>query len=149
MSGESSPSEVDRAGAILLADEAASAGVRHFAMVSSLAVTRWYHPLNLFAGVLSMKLAAEEHVRKVISADGRSWTIIRPGGLRDGEPLLHRLHVEQGDRLWNGWINRSDVAELAVLSLWVENALNKVFEVVNEADEERRALDGYFDRLSG
>jgi uncharacterized protein YbjT (DUF2867 family) len=148
ISGDASPSEVDRDGAIRLIDQAAKAGVRHVAMVSSIAVTKWFHPLNLFGGVLSMKLAAEEHLRKTFATDGRSYTIIRPGGLRDGEPLQHRLHVEQGDHLWNGWMNRSDVAELAVLSLWVESAANKTFEVIIEAPEPQKSLAGYFDKLS-
>ncbi|HHE07822.1 MAG TPA: SDR family oxidoreductase [Chlorobaculum parvum] len=148
VSGEASPSEVDRDGTIRLADEAAKAGARYFAMVSSLAVTRWFHPLNLFGGVLSKKHVAEEHVRKLFSSEGRSYTIIRPGGLRDGEPLQHRLHVEQGDRLWNGWMNRSDVAELAVLSLWVPAAARKTFEVIIEAAEPQESLAGYFDKLS-
>ncbi|UWX57438.1 SDR family oxidoreductase [Chlorobaculum sp. MV4-Y] len=148
MSGEASPSEVDRDGAIRLIDEAAKAGVKHFAMVSSIAVTKWFHPLNLFGGVLSMKLAAEEHLRKIFGSEGRSYTVIRPGGLRDGEPLQHRLHVEQGDHLWNGWMNRSDVAELAVLSLWVEKAANKTFEVIIEAPEPQESLTSYFDKLA-
>lgn len=148
MSGEASPSEVDRDGAIRLIDEAAKAGVRHFAMVSSIAVTKWFHPLNLFGGVLSMKLAAEEHLRKIFGSEGRSYTVIRPGGLRDGEPLQHRLHVEQGDHLWNGWMNRSDVAELAVLSLWVEKAANKTFEVIIETPEPQESLAGCFDKLA-
>ena len=148
VTGEASPSEVDRDGAIRLIDEAAKAGVLHVAMVSSIAVTKWYHPLNLFGGVLSMKFAAEEHLRKTFGSAGRSFTIIRPGGLRDGEPLQHRLHVEQGDHLWNGWMNRSDVAELAVLSLWVEKAANKTFEVIIEAPEPQESLAGYFDKLS-
>ncbi|RXK82268.1 SDR family oxidoreductase [Chlorobaculum sp. 24CR] len=147
ISGEASPSEVDRDGAIRLIDQAAKAGVRHVAMVSSIAVTKWFHPLNLFGGVLGMKLAAEEHLRKTFGSEGRSYTIIRPGGLRDGEPLQHRLHVEQGDHLWNGWMNRSDVAELAVLSLWVEKAANKTFEVIIEAPEPQQSLAGYFDKL--
>jgi uncharacterized protein YbjT (DUF2867 family) len=147
VSGESSPSEVDRDGAIRLVDEAAKAGVRHFAMVSSIGVTKWYHPLNLFGGVLSMKHAAEEHLRRVFSSSGRSYTIIRPGGLKDGDPLQQRLHVEQGDKLWSGWTNRSDVAELAVLSLWVGNAKNRTFEVISEAPEVQESLAGYYDRL--
>jgi nucleoside-diphosphate-sugar epimerase len=147
-SGESSPAEVDRDGAIRLIDEAARAGVKHFAMVSSIAVTKWYHPLNLFAGVLSMKYAAEEHLRKVFSDTGRSYTIIRPGGLKDGEPLRHKLHVDQGDRIWNGWTNRSDVAELAVLSLWVEKSRNKTFEVVSESDEVQQTLEPCYDKLA-
>lgn len=148
MTGESSPSEVDRDGAIRLIDEALRAGVKHFAMVSSIAVTKWYHPLNLFGGVLSMKLAAEEHLRKAFAGPGLSYTIIRPGGLKDGEPLQHRLHVEQGDRLWNGWVNRSDVAELAVLSLWVEKAKNVTFEVVSEKEAAQDSLAGCYDELN-
>jgi uncharacterized protein YbjT (DUF2867 family) len=145
--GESSPSEVDRDGAIRLIDEAARAGVRHFAMVSSIAVTKWFHPLNLFGGVLTMKFAAEEHLRKVFGQGDRTYTIIRPGGLRDGEPLKHRLHVDQGDRIWNGWTNRSDVAELAVLSLWTPKAAKRTFEVISEAEEQQESLAGCFDRL--
>lgn len=148
VSGEASPSEVDRDGTIRLAEEAARAGARHFAMVSSLAVTKWFHPLNLFGGVLSKKHVAEEYIRKLFAADGRSYTIIRPGGLKDGEPLQYRLYVDQGDRLWNGWINRSDVAELAVLSLWVEAAVNKTFEVVVEAEEPQESLAEYYGKLS-
>jgi uncharacterized protein YbjT (DUF2867 family) len=149
ITGESSPSEVDRDGAVRLVDEAAAAGVRHFAMVSSIGVTKWFHPLNLFGGVLSMKHAAEEHLRKVFSVHGRSYTIIRPGGLKDGEPMQNRLHVEEGDRLWNGWINRSDVAELAVLSLWVDKSKNKTFEVISESPEPQSSLEGYYDKLGG
>ena len=146
--GEASPAEVDRNGAIRLADEASRMGVRHFAMVSSIAVTRWYHPLNLFAGVLSMKYAAEEHVRSLFSRENRSYTIVRPGGLKDGDPLQFRLHVDQGDRIWNGWINRSDVAELLVESLWLERAKNKTFEVINEAEEVQESLEQYYGKLS-
>ena len=147
VTGESSPAEVDRDGVIRLVDEAAKAGVKQFGLVSSMAVTKWYHPLNLFAGVLLKKWEAEEHLRKVFSSEGRSYTIVRPGGLKDGEPLLHKLHVDTGDRLWSGFINRSDVAELLVVALWVEKAKNKTFEVINEADEEQQGLEQYYDRL--
>jgi nucleoside-diphosphate-sugar epimerase len=147
VTGESSPAEVDRDGTIRLVDEAVKAGVRHFAMVSSIGVTKWYHPLNLFGGVLSMKHEAEEHLRQVFSTEGCSYTIIRPGGLKDGEPLQQRLHVEQGDRMWSGWTNRSDVAELAVLSLWIGKAKNKTFEVISEASEPQTSLAVYYDQL--
>lgn len=149
VSGEASPSEVDRDGVMRLADEAAKAGVRHFGLVSSIAVTKWYHPLNLFAGVLSMKYAGEEHIREVFSEEGRSYTIVRPGGLKDGDPLKFRLHVEQGDRLWNGSTNRADVAELLVLSLWNRKAKNKTFEVINEEEEPQESLEGYYEKLAG
>lgn len=146
-SGESSPDEVDRDGVKRLVDEAAKAGVKHFGLVSSMAVTKWYHPLNLFAGVLSKKFEAEEHLRSVFSGAGRSYTIVRPGGLKDGEPLQNRLHVETGDRMWSGWINRSDVAELLVVSLWAPKAKNKTFEVISEAEERQESLEPYYDIL--
>jgi len=144
-SGDSSPASVDRDGVKRLVDEAAKAGVKHFGLVSSLGVTRWYHPLNLFAGVLLKKWEAEEHLRKVFSLPGCSWTIVRPGGLKDGEPLRHNLHVDTGDRLWSGWINRSDVAELLVLSLWVEHAKNTTVEVVNGIEQDQSDLAQYYD----
>jgi len=148
ISGESSPAEVDRDGVIRLADAAVAAGVLHFGLVSSLAVTRWYHPLNLFGGVLLMKAAAEKHVRELFSGEGRSYTIVRPGGLKDGEPLQHRMLVGQGDHMWNGWTNRSDVAELLVLSLWVDNARNRTFEVVSGDEAPQESLDYCYDKLS-
>ena len=144
VSGESSPGDVDRDGVIRLVDESAQKGVKHFGLVSSMAVTKWYHPLNLFGGVLLKKWEAEEHLRKVFSSEGRSYTIVRPGGLKDGEPLCHKLHVDVGDRLWSGWINRSDVAELLVVALWLEKAKNKTFEVINEAEEKQVGLEQYY-----
>lgn len=148
--GDSSPGEVDRDGVIRLVDQASKAGVKHFGLVSSMAVTKWYHPLNLFAGVLSKKFEAEEHLRSVFGKEGCSYTIVRPGGLKDGEPLLHDLHVEQGDKLWSGSINRGDVAELLVVSLWADKAKNKTFEVINEGEEEHRqdTLEPYYDKLA-
>ncbi|MBF0586376.1 SDR family oxidoreductase [Prosthecochloris sp. N3] len=148
MFGEASPGEVDRDGVIRLAEEAAKAGVKHFGLVSSIAVTKWFHPLNLFGGVLSMKLAGEDHLRKVFSQDGRSYTIVRPGGLQDGDPFEYRLKVDQGDRIWNGFTNRSDVAELLVLSLWNEKARNTTFEVVSEDKEPQQSLDYCFEGLT-
>jgi len=148
--GDASPGEVDRDGVIRLVDQAAKAGVKHFGLVSSMAVTKWYHPLNLFAGVLSKKFEAEEHLRGLFGKEGRSYTIVRPGGLKDGAPLLHDLHVDQGDKLWSGWINRGDVAELLVVSLWTDKAKNKTFEVINEGEEEhtQKSLEGYYDKLA-
>jgi len=147
-SGESSPAEVDRDGVMRLVDESVKAGVKHFGLVSSLGVTKWYHPLNLFAGVLQKKWEAEEHVREVFSKQSLSYTIVRPGGLKDGEPLQHKLHVDTGDRLCSGWINRSDVAELLVLSLWLDKAKNKTFEVINETEQEQSGLEQYYELLS-
>ncbi len=147
VTGESSPGEVDRDGVIRLVDESAKAGLKHFAIISSLAVTKWYHPLNLFAGVLSKKWEAEEHLRSLFAKEGRTYTIVRPGGLKDGEPLRHKLRVDTGDRLWNGFINRADVAELLVISLWLDKAKNRTFEVINDIEEQQTSLERCYDAL--
>jgi len=86
-------------------------------------------------------------VRKVFANEGRSYTIVRPGGLKDGEPLHYKLHIDTGDRLWNGFINRSDVAELLVVALWLGKAKNKTFEVVNESEQPQTDLGQYYDAL--
>lgn len=69
--------------------------------------------------------------------------------MKDGEPLKHKLQVDTGDRLWNGWTNRSDVAELLVVALWTEKAKNKTFGVINESEEEQSGLEQYYDLLPG
>jgi len=40
------------------------------------------------------------------------------------------------------------VAELAVLSFWVENAANRTFEVINDVPEAQQSLAGYYNKLS-
>lgn len=145
--GDASPSEVDKDGVIRLVDAAAQEGIKRFVLVSSLSVTKTLHPMNLFGGVLSMKLAGEDHLREVFSKEDRSYTIIRPGGLKDGEPFEHKIMFDKGDRLSTGSVNRSDVAEVAVLSLWVESAERQTFEMINMGEEKQTSLEPYFEQL--
>ncbi len=146
MLGESSPVQVDGDGTIRLIDAAADAGVKHFILISSIAATKPFHPLNLFGGVLSQKRRAELHLEKVFSTAERTFTIIRPGGLKDGEPLKHKLQLDVGDRI-SGLIDRSDVAELAVLSLWHPKAKNNTFEAIRLNEEPQSSLLPYLDAL--
>ncbi|MDW8018891.1 MAG: SDR family oxidoreductase [Chloroherpetonaceae bacterium] len=144
--GESSPVQVDGDGTIRLIDAAANAGVRHFILISSIATTKPFHPLNLYGGILSQKRRAERHLEQVFSSDGRTFTIIRPGGLKDGEPLKHKLQLDIGDRI-TGVIDRSDVAELAVLSLTHPKAKNCTFEAIRLSAEEQASLVPFLDAL--
>jgi nucleoside-diphosphate-sugar epimerase len=131
---------IDGDGTIRLIDAAADAGVQHFILISSIAATKPFHPLNLFGGVLSQKRRAEQHLEKVFSNSGRTFTIIRPGGLKDGEPLRHKLQLDVGDKI-SGLIDRSDVAELAVLSLWHPKAKNNTFEAIRLNEEAQSPTD--------
>jgi nucleoside-diphosphate-sugar epimerase len=144
--GESSPSAVDGDGIIRLADVAAEQGISKLIVVSTIAVTKPFHPLNLFGGVLNQKLRSENHVRDVFAEAGRTYTIIRPGGLKDGEPLQYRLKIDTGDKI-TGLTDRADVAELCVVSLWNPNAVNKTFEVIRDAEEKQTSLESYLQVL--
>ncbi|MCS6989380.1 MAG: SDR family oxidoreductase [Chloroherpetonaceae bacterium] len=145
--GESSPVQVDGDGIIRLVDIAKENNVKKFILISSIAVTKPLHPLNLaFGGVLSQKLRSENHLRKIYGQDGFAYTIIRPGGLKDGEPFKHQLQTGKGDTI-SGVIDRADVAELAVLSLWVKRVENETFEVIRSAPAEQKSLELYLEKL--
>jgi len=142
------PSAIDRDGVIRLASSAKEAGVRTFALISSLGVTHPEHPLNKYGRVLEMKLAGEDAVRKLYGNEGFRHTVLRPGGLLDGPAFRHALRFDTGDRI-SGSIDRSDVAEAAVISLWHPKAANKTFELIKAGDEEveQRSLEGFFEGL--
>lgn len=123
--GPSSPKHIDYEGQCNLVAAAQEAGVEHFVMVSSIAVTRPYHPLNAFGKVLTWKSKGEACLRQ----SGIPYTIIRPGGLTDEAGGLSLLQFDQGDRL-NGMISRADVAEVCVQALSYAAARNVTFEVI-------------------
>ncbi len=141
------PSVIDRDGMKRFATIAYRQGVRRFIQVSSLAVTRPEHPLNRYGEVLNMKLQGENAVRAIYDKPGFSYTILRPGGLQDGEPLRHHMLFGTGDTL-TGTIDRSDVAEAAVVSLWHPKAVNMTFELIRGTEAEQSSLQPFFDRLS-
>lgn len=144
--GESSPVQVDGDGVIRLIDIAKDNGVKKFILISSIAVTKPFHPLNLFGGVLSQKLRSENHLRSIYGKDDLTYTIIRPGGLKDGEPFKHQLQTGKGDTI-SGVIDRADVAELAVLSLWTKRVENETFEVIRTSPAEQKSLELYLEKL--
>ncbi|MBN1928612.1 MAG: SDR family oxidoreductase [Chlorobiaceae bacterium] len=142
------PSAIDRDGVIRLARAAKEAGVTTFVLVSSLGVTHPEHPLNKYGRVLDMKLAGEDVVRQLYGEAGFRHTILRPGGLLDGPAFRHELRFETGDRI-SGTIDREDVAEVAVISLWHPKAENKTFELIRAGDEEaaQTSLERFFEGL--
>ena len=142
------PSAIDRDGIIRLAGIAREMEIKTFILVSSLAVTRPDHPLNRYGKVLSMKLEAENAVRELFSGPGYSFTIIRPGGLLDGPPFMHELIFDTGDRIETGAIQRSDVAEIAVLSLFAPEAHNLTFELIQGKETPLSSLQPYFTQVS-
>ncbi|ABB23948.1 SDR family oxidoreductase [Pelodictyon luteolum] len=140
------PSAIDRDGVMRLAAIAEDRGLKKFVLLSSLGATKPDHPLNKYGQVLTMKLAGENEVRRLFGRRNRSYTIIRPGGLLDTPPFMHRLLAATGDAI-SGSISRSDVAEVAVLSLSAEGARNRTFELIQETEEQQESLKKVFDLL--
>ncbi|MFZ4524162.1 MAG: SDR family oxidoreductase [Chlorobium sp.] len=138
------PSAIDRDGIIRLATLSKERGVKHFILISSLAVTKADHPLNKYGQVLIMKLEGENEVRRLYSEPGYSCTILRPGGLLDGPPLMHSMIFDTGDRIETGVIQRSDVAEAAVLSLFIPQAHNLTFELIQAEETPQSSLSHFF-----
>jgi uncharacterized protein YbjT (DUF2867 family) len=123
--GSNSPEHVDYQGVRNLVEAARAAGVDHFVLISSCAVTKPDHPLNNFGQVLTWKLKGEDALR----ASGLTFTIVRPGGLTNEPGGQAALQFDQGDRI-SGLISRADVAEVCLQTLHQPNARNVTFEVI-------------------
>lgn len=125
--GPSRPEVIDYEGVRNLVVAASAAGVRQFVLVSSRSATQKDHPLNrMFGNVLIWKLKGEDALR----TSGVPYTIIRPGGLGNGEPGEKAFVIEQGDRsAGQTTIARSDLATVCVQALKHPEALNRTFEV--------------------
>jgi uncharacterized protein YbjT (DUF2867 family) len=138
------PSAIDRDGVKRLATLAKEQGIKQFILISSLGVTKPDHPLNKYGQVLTMKLEGENEVRRLYAEPGYSCTILRPGGLVDGPPLMHNLRFDTGDRIATGIIDRSDVAEVAVISLFTPEAHNLTFELIQFEAAPHASLSSFF-----
>ncbi|MEM6449315.1 MAG: SDR family oxidoreductase [Cyanobacteria bacterium P01_D01_bin.105] len=119
------PYKVDYEGTKNLVDAAKQANVEQFVMVSSLCVSRLFHPLNLFWGVLYWKQQAEQYLKN----SGVPYTIVRPGGLKN-ENNGQGIVMSAADTLFEGSIPREKVAQVCVEALVQPAAKNKVVEIV-------------------
>ncbi|KPQ37542.1 MAG: NADH(P)-binding [Phormidesmis priestleyi Ana] len=119
------PYKVDYEGTKNLVDAAQQAGIEQMVMVSSLCVSRLFHPLNLFWGVLYWKQQAEDYLKN----SGVPYTIVRPGGLKN-EDNSEAIVMSSADTLFEGSIPRSKVAQVCAEALVQPTAKNKVVEIV-------------------
>lgn len=141
--GQQSPEEIDYQGVVNLVDAAEEAGVKHFVLLSSLAVTHDDHPLNQYGNVLKWKLKGEDHLRN----SGLTYTVVRPGGLTDDPGGETGIQFDQGDTI-SGRISRDDVAEVCVQALHNPHAYSKTFEIIgSEDDEPPTDFDAIFEAL--
>lgn len=142
------PWKVDNFGTVNLVDACQRIGVSRFVLVSSILVNgaatgQIFNPayvvLNIFGLTLIAKLQAEQYIRK----SGINFTIIRPGGLRDGPPSGN-IVMEPEDKLFEGSISRDQVALVSVESLLYPEASYKVVEIVSQENAPKKPLQELF-----
>ena len=135
----SGPYQVDYLGTKNLIDVAKEKNIEHFVMVSSLCVSRFFHPLNLFWLVLFWKKQAEEALQK----SGLTYTIVRPGGLKNDD-LPDAVVMSKADTLFEGSIPRTKVAQVSVNALSEASAQNKIVEIIAKPEASERSWEELF-----
>jgi uncharacterized protein YbjT (DUF2867 family) len=121
------PYQVDYQGTKNLVDAARSKDIKQFVFVSSLCVSNFFHPLNLFWLILWWKQQAEQYLK----TSGINYTIVRPGGLKN-EDNSHPVIMSGADTLFDGSIPRQKVALVCVESLTSLQSSNKVLEIISQ-----------------
>ncbi len=116
---------VDYEGSKNLINVAKEKQVEKFVFLTSLCVSRFFHPLNLFGLVLFWKKQAEDYLIK----SGLTYTIVRPGGLKN-EDNEYSLVVSDADTLFEGSISRQQVAKVCVESIFYPETNNRILEIV-------------------
>lgn len=134
------PYKVDYEGTKHLIDAAKEHQIEHFVMVSSLCVSRLFHPLNLFWLVLWWKKQAEEYLRQ----SGLTHTIVRPGGLRNQDDDPRQLVMAAADSLFEGSVSRQKVAETCVEAVFQPDARNRIVEIVAQEDAPQKSYQELF-----
>ncbi len=129
------PFQVDYLGTKNLVEACKARGVEHFTIVSSLCVSKFLHPLNLFWLVLYWKQQAEAYIQQ----SGLTYTIVRPGGLKN-EDSNDNLVLAPADTLFEGSIARTKVAKVCVDALSEPLARNTILEIVARPDVPSKPL---------
>lgn len=138
------PYQVDYDGTKNLVDAAKAAGIEHFVMVSSLCVSKFFHPLNLFWLVLYWKKQAEAYLQR----SGLAFTIVRPGGLKNEDDDPRPLVMAPADTLFEGSLPRMKVAEVCVEALFEPAARNRIVEIVAQEEATPRSISELFTALA-
>ena len=133
------PYLVDLQGTKNLVDLAKNKDIERFIIVSSLCVSKFFHPLNLFWLVLFWKKQAEKYIQQ----SGLTYTIVRPGGLKN-EDNDDKIVAKGADSLCEGSIPRQKVAQVCVAAIAQPAAQNKIVEIVAEPDAEVQSWEDLF-----
>ena len=137
------PYKIDYEGTKNLVDCAKAHNIEHFILVSSLCVSKFFHPLNLFWLVLYWKKQAESYIQ----ASGVPYTIVRPGGLKNednSEPIV----MKGADTLFDGSIPRLKVAKVCVEALSQPAAKSTIVEIVTDPEAQPQSWEQLFGNVA-
>ncbi|OWV37611.1 sugar epimerase [Bacillus spizizenii] len=113
---------VDLDGAAKAMEAADIAGIKRFVMVSALQA----HNRENWNESLKPYYVAKHYADKILEASGLTYTIIRPGGLRNESG---KGTVSVAADLERGFISRDDVAKTVIASLDETNTENRAFDL--------------------
>jgi uncharacterized protein YbjT (DUF2867 family) len=133
------PYQVDYQGTKNLVDAARSKDIKQFVFVSSLCVSKFFHPLNLFWLILWWKQQGEQY----LTNSGLNYTIVRPGGLKN-EDNPDPIVMSGADTLFDGSIPRQKVAQVCVESLTNPRSQNKVLEIISQPTAVAKSWEDLF-----
>lgn len=133
------PYQVDYEGTKNLVNVAKAQGIEQFVLVSSLCVSQFFHPLNLFWLILYWKSQGEEYLQK----SGLTYTIVRPGGLKN-EDNTDSIVMGSANTLFDGSIPRTKVAQVCVEALFIPTARNKIIEIVANSEATQQSFEQLF-----
>ena len=136
------PYQVDYQGTKNLVDAAKDNNIDRFILVSSLCVSKFFHPLNLFWLVLYWKKQAETYIQ----ASGLNYTIVRPGGLKN-EDNSESIVMKGADTLFDGSIPRPKVARVCVEALFQPEAESKIVEIITKPEAESQTWEQLFSNI--
>lgn len=137
------PYQIDYQGTKNLVNAAIAKNIEHFVLVSSMCVSQFFHPLNLFWLILYWKKQAEDYIQQ----SGLTYTIVRPGGLLN-EDNSDGIVMSSADTLFEGRIPRTKVAQTCVAALSQPEAKNKIVEIVAAPEAETKDWPQLFASVS-
>ncbi len=125
----SGPLQVDAFGVRQQIEACRSVGVSRVVLVSSLCAGLWRHPLNLFGLILVWKRLGERWLEQ----SGLSYTVVRPGGLKEQEEDLAEQCVQFSgpDQQRDGSIPRRLVARVCLDALETPASVGKILEITS------------------
>ena len=118
---KNNPDDVVSQGTRHVVDAMQQHGVRRLIIISSLGVGDSKDQVPLYfkliaKTVLRKAMQDKERQEEIVRSSGLDWTIVRPGGLRDGGPTGD-YHVSTDGSLRAGMIQRGDVADFVLKQL--------------------------------